>query len=267
MSKQTGASAWRSCADAQRWLNEPGRQPPDAPAATCRTTADRPHLDGLFDEPLWQQAATIAVPPIAPGSARGSAVGVTDGRRPSVVASAGSGDARTTGESILQPATNPPTEPGANAATTVRILRDDEYLYLAIACKKQPGVQYTTSDAPRPRDAELALHDRVALRIDIDRDYTTAYELAVDHRGWMHDRCWGDIHWNPSWFVAAAHTDGEWTIEAAIPLRELAEVPLLPRTAWALAIERATPGQGTQSWAGVDSAATSPARFGLLLFE
>ena len=66
-------------------------------------------------------------------------------------------------------------------------------------------------------------HDRVAVRLDVDRDYTTAFELAVDHRGWTHDACWNDATWNPTWFVAAAADESTWTVEAAIPLAELVD--------------------------------------------
>ncbi|MEX2172472.1 MAG: YCF48-related protein [Pirellulales bacterium] len=236
MGKQSGGTAWRDCADAERWLREPDRLPPTKPLATCRTTNERPHLNGVFDEPLWQRAEIVKIgPPVVRGS----------------------------------PDPAPPTTEGLppDPTTTIRLLRDDEFLYLAITCAKQPSVHYVSSDAPRPRDADLALRDRVALRIDVDRDYTTAYELAVDHNGWTSDRCWGDPHWNPSWFVAAQQTETQWTIEAAIPLSELVELPLPQRSVWALGIERTTPGEGTHCWTGETSPPNSPARFGLLLFE
>ena len=98
---------------------------------------------------------------------------------------------------------------------------DPQFLYLAIRCPKAAGVDYSPDDRPRPRDADLAQHDRVTVRLDVDRDYTTAFELTVDHRGWTRDACWGDATWNPTWFVAAAADESAWTVEAAIPLAEL----------------------------------------------
>lgn len=249
--KQTTAALWRECAEAERWLREPEHLPPTKQLATCRTTNERPHLDGILDESLWQRAEEI--PLIATGSAwgaTGSAAGATGS------ASAVEKISENTGEAS-----------GTRNSTTLRLLRDDEFLYVAIACAKKSGVEYTTSDAPRSRDTDLALRDRVTLRIDIDRDYTTAYELTVDHRGWTHDACWGDAHWNPKWFVAAVETETEWTIEAAIPLGELDQLPIPSRSVWAIGVERIAPGQGSQSWAGQSSPPDSPERFGLLLFK
>ena len=65
------------------------------------------------------------------------------------------------------------------------------------------GNRIRVERSPRQRDADLSAHDRVTLRLDVDRDYTTAFELVVDHRGWTHDACWNDATWNPKWFVAA----------------------------------------------------------------
>ena len=130
--------------------------------ATCRRTVERPHLDGNLDDPIWQTADRLflrngvnALPlPLGEGSSR--------------------------------------SEPGEGALqhnTEVRITRDDEFLYLAIHCPKAANLDYHPDDSPRPRDADLTQHDRVSIRLDIDRDYTTAYELTVDNRGWTHDSC------------------------------------------------------------------------------
>jgi hypothetical protein len=107
----------------------------------------------------------------------------------------------------------------------------------------------------------------VTIRIDIDRDYTTAYALTIDHRGWTHDACWGDASWNPSWFVAAKSDSISWRAEIAIPLAEL--VPERPATkhVWAVAVERTTPGRPGEAWAGASAEPESPERFGMLIFE
>ena len=148
----------------------------------------------------------------------------------------------------------------------VRFTYDRDYLYLAIRCLKIPGVEYTVSDRPRPRDADLTQNDRVALRFDIDRDFTTAFELTIDSRGWTREVCWGDVHWNPRWYVAAASDDKSWTVEAAVPLTELVDDPPGSRHVWALSACRTVPRNGYQSWTG-EPAADSPDQFGLLIFE
>ncbi len=144
---------------------------------------------------------------------------------------------------------------------------DSQFLYIAIRCQNAAHVDYTTDNTPRPHDADLTQHDRVTLRIDIDRDYATAFELTVDNRGWTHDACWGDVTWNPAWYVAAASDDTSWTVEAAVPLSELVEKPPAPRHVWAVSAQRIIPRVGYQSWAGPPASKNSPAQFGLLIFE
>src|SRR5205823_2620500 len=103
----------------------------------------------------------------------------------------------------------------------IRMTHDDEFLYVAVHCLKAANVDYQPDDSPRPRDADLTRYDRVSLKLDVDRDYTTAFELTVDSRGWTRDACNGDTTWNPTWYVAAANDESSWTVEAAIPLAEL----------------------------------------------
>ena len=125
--------------------------------------------------------------------------------------------------------------------------------------------------APRTRDADLGAFDRVRLRLDVDRDYATAYELTVDRRGWPGDRCWEDAAWNPRWFIAAKQTpkrstqhdsaDGaaSWSIEAALPWSELTDAAPRRGAAWTLGVERLAPGAAGES--------ATPSEFSLLLFE
>jgi hypothetical protein len=113
----------------------------------------------------------------------------------------------------------------------------------------------------------LTRHDRVAIRLDTDRDYTTALELTVDHRGWTRDACWGDPGWDPTWYVASATDDATWTIEAAIPLAELTGEPPAARYVWAVGLRRTIPRVGYESWSGEPADETSPDRFGMLIFD
>ncbi len=150
---------------------------------------------------------------------------------------------------------------------TVRFTIDHEFLYLAVECPKVKGVDYTLDDRPRTRDADLSAHDRVVVRLDVDRDYTTAFELTVDHRGWTNDACWNDATWNPKWFVAAAADESTWTVEAAIPLSELAHEPPAAKQVWAASVVRSIPRVGDENWSGDATSDDSPDRFGLLIFE
>lgn len=170
----------------------------------------------------------------------------------------------------------PPGEGGASTTTggdepdvQVRWAHDADHLYVALACPKAAGADYARDDRPRPRDGDVAAHDHVRLLIDVDRDYASWFELAVDCRGWTRDDCWGDASWNPTWYVARGETaDGAaWTIEAAIPLAELSAAAPGAGGAWACAVERRTPGGASSSEANGGAAWPGPADFSVLLFE
>jgi len=152
----------------------------------------------------------------------------------------------------------------------VMLAYDAEFLYVAAHCREAPaGGAAAPADpaAPRQRDADLSAHDRLEILIDVDRDYTTYYRLAIDHRGWTGDSCWGDSTWDPRWFVAAKRGDGVWTVEAAIPLAELTGHPPRPHDTWAIGIQRVVPGTGFQSWTTPAAIAVLPDGFGYLVFQ
>jgi len=147
----------------------------------------------------------------------------------------------------------------------VQFSYDDDFLYLAISTPKIAGQNYDLDARPRTYDADLTGHDQVRLRLDLDRDYATCFELAVDHRGQTNDRCWLDKSWNLQWFVAAGGDNTHWTIEAAIPWRSLTATPPQPNTAWAIAWTRLPPNPQPHS-PGEGASATGE-RFTLLLFQ
>jgi hypothetical protein len=144
---------------------------------------------------------------------------------------------------------------------------DREFLYLAVNCRRAPGAVYEPGDGPRPRDADLSMHDRVEFLIDLDRDWATYYRLSIDHRGWTGEACWADASWNPNWFVASHASEAAWTAEAAIPLTELTGESIQAQKVWALGIQRVIPSVGFQSWTTPAAAATAPEGFGYLIFD
>jgi hypothetical protein len=147
------------------------------------------------------------------------------------------------------------------------LTRDDEFLYLAVSCRKAPGGQYPATAGPRPRDPDLTEHDRVDVLLDLDRDYASYYRLTVDHRGWTGEACLGNVHWNPTWYVACDTTEQDWTIEAAIPLVELAEQRPQPKDVWALGVQRIVPGVGIQAFTQPASVEPRGEGFALLIFQ
>jgi photosystem II stability/assembly factor-like uncharacterized protein len=144
---------------------------------------------------------------------------------------------------------------------------DDEYLYIAVSCVKAPGVDYKTTDEPRKPDTDLATRDRVAILLDIDRDYASYWQLTIDHRGWPAESCFGDATWNPQWFIAAAGDDQYWTAEAAIPLAELSPKKPQVRDVWAVGLQRIVPRVGLQSFTVPAAVQPRPEGMGLMVFE
>jgi len=114
-----------------------------------------------------------------------------------------------------------------DANSSLKFAYDDEYLYIAIRQKRSSGVQLSIPDA-RTRDDELTDFSRMEIRIDVDRDYASAYQFVVDERGCCHDSLWRDPQtndplFNPKWYIASTRSASHWTAEIAIPLNELVD--------------------------------------------
>jgi hypothetical protein len=155
----------------------------------------------------------------------------------------------------------------ANWPAAVMLAYDGEFLFVAASCRKAPGADYPAAEPRRTRDPDLGDRDRLELLLDVDRDYATYYRLTIDHRGWAGDACAGVAGWNPDWYIAAAEDESSWTIEAALPWKELCERPPTDQTVWAAGLQRVIPGAGFQSWSQPADPAILPAGFGLLLFR
>lgn len=228
---------WRRCAETEEWLARPGELPPPKALGHCRIASERPQLDGKLDEPFWQTADLLRLR----GRESLATVNSTKGANADVAKES-----------------RPPI---------VTLAHDAENLYVAVCCPKAQTVDYQVDKRPRPRDADLTQHDRITLRLDVDRDFATWFELTVDHRGWTRDECWGDSHWDPKWYVAAAEDEASWIIEAAVPLSALVAQPPAPKDVWAIGVRRTIPQVGYQSWSGDGSDPESPEQFGFLIFE
>jgi hypothetical protein len=210
------------------------------PAAACPAVSTRPHLDGVLDDPIWQE------------------------NEPGEILAGGLSEAANAAAGPSQAAASerPPT--------VVRFAHDHDFVYLAVRCAKLPNVEYKANPRPRAHD-DATGGDRVRVLLDLDRDYATWYELTIDSTGRTADRCGDDAAWNPQWYVAAGQENagpaGQWTIEAAIPRAELTDRPLAAGVAWACSVERIAPRGERQCWRGPCGDEPSPQRFGLLLLE
>ena len=147
------------------------------------------------------------------------------------------------------------------------LAHDNEYLYLGITCAYRRDADRTPPEqAGRTHDADLKNFDRVAIVLDIDRDYATSYHFEVDQRGWCRERCWQDTSWNPQWFIAAKAGRNVWRVEAAIPLEALTPNRELAGETWGLGVTRVTPAIGVESWSRTGGEKLDPAGLGFLRF-
>ena len=214
--------------------------------ASCKTTPSRPYLDGTFEPEVWQGAQRFSLseqPVQAP---------------PSPNADPNAANANSAAKSQNKAES---TEFG----TFISLLYDAEFLYIGIEALNVEGVDYSSSDSPRMRDADLSNLDRVEIELDLDRDYTTAYRFEFSHRGDVTDACWDRLDWNCRVFTAQTHTAAGWTLEAAIPWEEIAERAPTKNDVWAAAFRRIVPDRGVECWNAEHSIRTKHA-FGLLTF-
>lgn len=126
---------------------------------------------------------------------------------------------------------------------------DSEFLYLAAICPS-PHAGAVEPLGTRTRDSASLKRDRICWYLDIDRDYATGYRFVVDQAGGVSEGCWMDSGWDPRWFVKVGQGEGNWTVEAAIPLALLSSSPPTPNQTWLLQCTRARPGKALQGWVG-----------------
>lgn len=224
---------WKNIAKAENWLLHPNSSPP-RPVYRCRFTRSRPVLDGLLSDECWQEADEL----------------------------------RLTDKPISETEQQAKTETDNQNRPFVLMSYDKTHLYIAASIPVKQGLDYAEAlDSGRTYDADLTLQDRLSFAFDIDRDYTTYYQMEVDHRGWTSDRCWIDRSWNPRWFVAREKDKAFWRTEIAIPLEELVPSARLKRKTWGFSVVRILPAVGLQGWSHPLALEPRPDSFGLLRFE
>ncbi|WP_397568484.1 YCF48-related protein [Schlesneria sp. T3-172] len=206
---------------------------PETPTwlAHCERVLERPVLDGLLSDPCWVEAQEIFLT-----------------------------ESPTAGDDV--------EETGARRRSMMMLAYDTQFLFIALRVPREAAApQDRPQTNGRYHDADLSRHDRVSVRLDIDRDYSTWYEFQIDQRGWTAESCWEDRNWNPTWYVAAEMDETDWRIEAAIPWKDLSPTPPQRSTIYGLSVLRTTPSVGLQSWTQPATARIQPSSFGLLKFE
>ncbi|MEZ6062758.1 MAG: hypothetical protein R3C19_20635 [Planctomycetaceae bacterium] len=137
---------------------------------------------------------------------------------------------------------------------------DREFLYVGARMERVTPLAGDGTRLPdREHDADHGTLDRVEFAVDTDRDYATAFRFSVDESGQTSERCWISGRWNPDWYVAMSSDESVWRFEAAIPVAELSEEPVVPGILWAVEVNRVVPGLLRQALVVDADSAGSPA--------
>jgi hypothetical protein len=155
----------------------------------------------------------------------------------------------------------PPSEP-----TTVRVLYDDDAIYVAVECEQKTA----------PLVARLTRRDRAvdADRIEVDLatrgDGKSAFHFGVNAAGVLVDGLRYDdtelsLDWDENWEAAVERTPTGWTAELRIPLGVL-RFPSLPSQSWGLQVRRyISARQEIDEWAFIPrSAAGEVSHYGVV---
>ena len=139
-------------------------------------------IDGVLNEPAWQQAAPLA--------------------------------------NFVQ--AEPFEGQPASEDTEVRILYDDDAIYVGVMLRDSDPSQIVTTDTRR--DAELNEMDSFQIIFDTFRDQQNGFVFGTNAQGVQYDgqvRDQGNTSasWDGSWEVKTSTTDTGWSAEFRIPLR------------------------------------------------
>lgn len=126
----------------------------------------------------------------------------------------------------------------ATQPTEVRVLFDDEHLYLAIRCyDDEPGRIRATE---MKRDGSTGSDDFIAIALDPYASQRSGYLFTLGPAGLRGDALIeGDITraaWDAIWYSAVSIDEEGWAAEVSIPYKSISFDPT--RSAWLLNIER-----------------------------
>ncbi len=111
----------------------------------------------------------------------------------------------------------------ATLQTEVRILFDDNFIYVAAVCY-QPRNQYAV--ASLKRDFEGGTSDVFTVNFDTFQDKLNAFQFAVNpygvqREGLIFNGQESSNYWDNKWYTQVKNYDDRWVVEMAIPFRTL----------------------------------------------
>ncbi|MEL6865207.1 MAG: DUF5916 domain-containing protein [Bacteroidota bacterium] len=144
------------------------------------------HIDGRLDEAVWQQADST----------------------------------------LFFTQTYPADSIYATSPTQVRVLYDNDYLYIGASCQFTERRDYVVQSLKRDFDWED--NDGFAFIVDAHSDGASGLSFAVNPFGVQRDAIipdggtkGDDLSWDAFWFVEVHWLSDSWTIEMAIPFKSL----------------------------------------------
>jgi photosystem II stability/assembly factor-like uncharacterized protein len=122
------------------------------------------------------------------------------------------------------------------AYSEIRLMHDEDFIFLSA----------TFPNIVSQHQTQLAEADFLTIRIDTDRDYLSWFEIRLDRRGNVQERCCDMLQWRPHWYFKTVDTESGWSLEAAIPRSALQSGPN-GNEAWGFAFHREIGGISSQS--------------------
>ena len=116
---------------------------------------------------------------------------------------------------------------------------DDEFLYVAVHCE-EPLLGDVRSEVEE-RDGKVWEDDSIELLFDTNRDEKTYVHFAVNAKGVFYDGRMRQGDWNSEARWATKMGEEDWTVELAIPLKDLGVKPGEDLATWGFQMARHRP--------------------------
>ena len=129
--------------------------------------------------------------------------------------------------------------------TEIWLSYDDEFLYVAARCD-EPRMRLLRNEI-KTKDGKVWEDDSIEILLDANRDKKTYRHFAVNAKGVLYDGQQRDARWNSSTKAATSSDEHGWSLEIAIPLKDLGANPDLQKT-WGLQIARHRPREERNSY-------------------
>ena len=129
--------------------------------------------------------------------------------------------------------------------TEIWLSYDDTHLYVAAHCD-EPRMRLLQNDI-KTRDGKVWEDDSIEILLDANRDKKTYRHFAVNANGVLYDGRQRDATWNSTAKAATSSGEHGWSMEMAIPLKDLGAI-LNSQKTWGLQIARHRPREERNSY-------------------